>query len=171
MVRAWTRALNRRLAWLDELDVYGKVQLGAGFDGLLGFEGMPLEDSESLLPPAAMTAVLQRALKDPSNHPLMLLTEVEEFLARDASPSIFDLLEVMNIGNAPTPGCSDTITDDETPVKAWCAQYVCRMARFRVDRASDPPWWFERDVQGAAKRLCRLPAYRWRLRKVCRGQS
>lgn len=68
---SWNEQMCRRLAWLRDLGVMGRVHLHPLPDGLLGFHGMPLENSDDCLPSNAGTDLVVLALRDPRNHPLM----------------------------------------------------------------------------------------------------
>ncbi|KAM6535923.1 hypothetical protein FALCPG4_005448 [Fusarium falciforme] len=67
----WHEKMCRRLAWLRDLGVMGRVHLHPLPDGLLGFHGMPLENSADCLPSNAGPELVALALRDPRNHPLM----------------------------------------------------------------------------------------------------
>ncbi|KAG9508239.1 hypothetical protein J7337_001803 [Fusarium musae] len=66
---AWSRLLDRRMAWLEELGVLGKVRVRTGDDGLPGYHGMPLENESRNIDDAAMERMVERALEDPRNRP------------------------------------------------------------------------------------------------------
>ncbi|KAF4438655.1 hypothetical protein FACUT_4764 [Fusarium acutatum] len=69
MIDAWSRLLDRRMAWLETLAVLGKVRVRTGDDGLPGYHGMPLENDGSYLHEAYAGRMVQRALEDPRNRP------------------------------------------------------------------------------------------------------
>ncbi|KAI1061295.1 hypothetical protein LB506_011652 [Fusarium annulatum] len=69
MIDAWSRLLDRRMAWLETLGVLGKVRVRAGEDGLPGYHGMPLENDGCYLDEAYSGRMVQRALEDPRNRP------------------------------------------------------------------------------------------------------
>ncbi|EWZ86567.1 hypothetical protein NW765_001610 [Fusarium oxysporum] len=67
MIDAWSRLLDRRMAWLETLGVLGKIRVRAGEDGLPGYHGMPSEDESRNIDDAAMEKMVERALEDPRN--------------------------------------------------------------------------------------------------------
>ncbi|KAF5633804.1 uncharacterized protein FTJAE_6955 [Fusarium tjaetaba] len=69
MIDAWSRLLDRRMAWLEELGVLGKVRVRTGDDGLPGYHGMPLENDSRYLDEAYAGKMVKLALEDPRNRP------------------------------------------------------------------------------------------------------
>ncbi|EXL41251.1 hypothetical protein FOCG_16068 [Fusarium oxysporum f. sp. radicis-lycopersici 26381] len=67
MIDAWSRLLDRRMAWLETLGVLGEIRVRAGEDGLPGYHGMPSEDESRNIDDAAMEKMVERALEDPRN--------------------------------------------------------------------------------------------------------
>ncbi|KAI8675628.1 hypothetical protein NCS57_00464500 [Fusarium keratoplasticum] len=67
----WPEKMRRRLAWLRDIGVMGKVHIDVQPDGLPGFHGMPQEEMDSFLPAVTGPVLVARALRDPRNHPLM----------------------------------------------------------------------------------------------------
>ncbi|RSL56397.1 hypothetical protein CEP54_008875 [Fusarium duplospermum] len=68
---AWHQKMRRRLAWLRDIGVMGKVHLDVDFEGLPTFHGMPPCGEVDFLPPVTGPELVALALKDPRNHPLM----------------------------------------------------------------------------------------------------
>ncbi|RMJ17328.1 hypothetical protein CDV36_003028 [Fusarium kuroshium] len=63
--------MRRRLAWLRDIGVMGKVHLDVDSEGLPTFHGMPPYEEIDFLPEVTGPELVALALKDPRNHPLM----------------------------------------------------------------------------------------------------
>ncbi|KAF5688111.1 hypothetical protein FDENT_5009 [Fusarium denticulatum] len=69
MIDAWSRLLDRRMAWLETLGVLGKVRVRTGDDGLPGYHGMPLENDNRYLDESYAGRMVKLALEDPRKRP------------------------------------------------------------------------------------------------------
>jgi hypothetical protein len=67
----WQEKMGRRLVWLRDLGVMGKVHIDVQPDGLPGFHGMPEEDVMNFLPTVTGPELVALALRDTRKHPLM----------------------------------------------------------------------------------------------------
>ncbi|KAL6361054.1 hypothetical protein LRP88_04516 [Fusarium phalaenopsidis] len=63
--------MRRRLVWLRDIGVMGKVHIDVQPDGLPGLHGMPEEDVMNFLPSVTGPELVALALRDTRNHPLM----------------------------------------------------------------------------------------------------
>ncbi|KAJ9427946.1 hypothetical protein FOXG_01345 [Fusarium oxysporum f. sp. lycopersici 4287] len=67
MIDVWPQVLDRRMAWLQNLGVLGKVRVRTGEDDLPSYYGMPSENESCNIDDAAMEKMVDRALEDPRN--------------------------------------------------------------------------------------------------------
>ncbi|KAH7237264.1 hypothetical protein B0J15DRAFT_554140 [Fusarium solani] len=176
----WQEKMGRRLVWLRDLGVMGKVHIDVQPDGLPGFHGMPEEDVMNFLPTVtgpepnthmAWEKALERLEAHCASKTTATASDVSAILADAWGSYGVDYDELIRFICIANDDYSYVLCRKE-PVMPWLFHCMARMFGVEAPLESDENWWAtarEHVELGNDERVFSLTDMAWRqLRKTRR---